>query len=147
MTMATTSLSWTPPVMTCFPILSRFLTKSQFLTHVQAPTARGRAVDLYVDALKDCSSRRAEDTRRDHRPSGLEPQPRRRSASVARAGERERNQRLTVSGPHLTAMEMGQVRLFTAYHRSRRTGQSVGDGAMPRKAARRGRVTPLERSE
>jgi hypothetical protein len=43
MMMATTSLSWTRPVMTCFPILSRFLTKSQFLTHVQAPTARGES--------------------------------------------------------------------------------------------------------
>ncbi len=56
-------------------------------------------------------------------------------------GKIPKDQRQTVAGSHLTAMAARKVRLSAAHERSRRTGRSVGDGAMPRGAEGRNRVT------
>jgi hypothetical protein len=51
--------------------------------------------------------------------------------------------RLIVSGFYHPVMEVRQVRLFAAYDRPRRTGHSVGNGIMSRRAEQRERVAPL----
>jgi hypothetical protein len=78
MMQATTAMSLAiSPVMTSFPVSSRFLTTSQRLLRVEAPVARGSRGTPRI-RLEMFSRRRAGDPRRDQQKGG----------TVCRSGER-----------------------------------------------------------